>query len=211
MSAMLPGSSALTALSHLSASKNVKALALALARASQRWCKVLLLSSMATLTGPGCLVADPPEYTEPQSTRPHVVINASEPPTLYPIRLLKPGPGKQFTITIESEDAGEDLVLAFFVNYGRPGAFHHRSFRLAGSTSLTKQDTFVLEAPATLADGCHSLTMLAMHESSWDGVTLVPYPSRLNDVSHTHWQLYINVKEEEVPQCPGPTTSSSPP
>lgn len=167
---------------------------------------------MATLAAPGCIVADPPEYTERQSTRPHVVINASDPPTLYPIRLSVPGMGKQFTITIESEDAGEDLVLAFFVNYGRPGAFHYKSFRFAGSTSLTKQAPFVLEATRSLTDGCHSLTMLAMHESSWDGINQVPYPSRLSDdVSFTHWQLYVNVKENEIPQCPGPTANAASP
>jgi hypothetical protein len=170
---------------------------------------VLLLCSLTTLAGPSCIVADPPEYTDRESTRPHVLVQLSSPSTLYPIRVQRPG-SQQFSIRIQSEDAGEDLLLAFFIDYGRPGAFYYEDYPVPATTQLEKTPTFSFVANNLLTDGCHTLTMLAMHESSWDAGANQPYPSRLDDVSHTHWVLYVNVPDGVVPRCPGPEGVSPP-
>jgi hypothetical protein len=172
---------------------------------------VLLLSSFTTLAGPGCIVADPPEYGERQSTRPNVIIDATQPTTLFPIRLTKPGPGQQFSVAIQSEDAGENLVLKFFVDYGLTGGGYYQSFEVPTSTSATKTAVFVLDADARITDGCHTLTMLTMHESSWDDLAKRPFPSRASDVSTTHWVLHVNVDPSVPPSCPGPSEASQPP
>jgi hypothetical protein len=172
---------------------------------------VLLLSSLTTLAGPGCIVADPPEYTGRQSTRPNVIIDATRPSTLFPIRMMRPGPGQPFNVEIQSEDAGEDLVLAFFIDYGLPGGDFYDVFPVPASTNATKNPGFVFDADARITDGCHMLTMLAMHEPSWDGLKRQPHPSRLSDVSTTHWVLHVNVTGTVPPQCPEPSEGPPPP
>jgi hypothetical protein len=171
---------------------------------------VLLLSSLTTLAGPGCIVADPPEYGEPQSTRPNVIIDATVPTTLFPIRMTRPGPGQRFNVEIQSEDAGEELVLAFFIDYGLPGGTFYQVVPVPASTNATKTALFMFEADARITDGCHMLTMLTMHEPSWDGSEREPYPSRRADVSTTHWVLHVNVTGTVPPQCPGPSESPPP-
>jgi hypothetical protein len=155
-------------------------------------------------------VADPPEYTERQSTRPNVIIETSRPSTLFPIRMMRPGPGQTFNLQIESEDAGEDLLLGFFIDYGLPGSFYD-SIPVTASTARIKNAVFVLDADRRITDGCHTLTILAMHESSWDDLRNLPHPSRSADVSTTHWVLHVNVDPTVPPQCPGPSEVGVPP
>jgi hypothetical protein len=132
---------------------------------------VLALATLAPLPATGCIVADAPEYGSPQ--RSSIFIYQPVPPNPGSLQLLtRDQEPKPYGATVRSEDAAEQIVALYFVDY------KHTSERLLASyfmppytfeqertisRSLTPSRDFV-----GLANGCHTITLVVTHYSSWD-------------------------------------------
>jgi len=208
---MLRARPATTALSHLGRAERVKASPFAaVARRSQKVALVLLLTSLAALGSSGCIVADPPDYGEPQLTLPNIIGYSVDPPIFFPIRVTTPGDPTNFSMQIQSEDAGERLYIALFVDYGSSQQYFLDDLsHPATSFDKVKPISFDQEFNR-VSDGCHTLTMLVMHDSSWNNNANSPDPARFrDDIAVLTWTLYVNVDENEPPACPKPSQSAA--
>jgi hypothetical protein len=150
-----------TALSGLRTSRCAITADRALARPSQ-W---FVLVSMAT----GCIIADPPPYTEPVQTPPRLDLVNADPP-IDRVIVRNSGEIVQFSVPVASEDAGDELVALFFRDY-EPEIFN----------GVTEFINDVSVPPSTLDDedrppitlpwrvdvsGCHSLTLIVTHRNN---------------------------------------------
>lgn len=179
-----------------------------LARGSQKALGVLLCS-LAALTGSGCIVAAAPDYREPETTRANIL--SADPPTQFPIVVTSSAPNlpaapTPFTFEIQSEDGDDRLVLAFYVDFGLPGAtYFHHVFAAPSTFAEIKEIPVNLKLADSplVPDGCHTFTMLVMHEASWNQDATAPYPAREpTDVSRVNWVMYVNVPQGVSPDCP---------
>lgn len=178
------------------------------ARGSQRTFRVFVCS-LAALAGSGCIVAPAPDYRDPEPTKPNVTIVS--PSTQFPIVVSTPPPdvtivSTAFSMVVQSEDADERLVLAFFVDYGLEGMNYLYHDFAPPSTFAERRPVSIpvrLVNDPRIPDGCHTITMLVMHEPSWNQSMQRPYPDLVSeDVSTVNWLLHVNVKAGETPVCP---------
>jgi hypothetical protein len=154
----------------------------------------LVLASLAS----GCLVTADPITYEPTQSPPIIVASALNPDPRG-ILLIGGDDGlKEFGITasVVSEDAGENVKVALYVDYGFTNALD-QPFRFA-------LQTFPELPPGTLANGprplvgihwvdgvfpiqpgCHRLTLVATHEFD----TASGCPKNLNDSSQVTWHF----------------------
>lgn len=163
----------------------------------------LVLASLAS----GCLVPTPPITYEPTQSPPIIVASGLSPDPRGILLVGGDEGATEFGITasILSEDAGENVKVALYVDYGLTNALD-QPFRFA-------LQTFPELPPATLADGprplvgvrwvdgafpiqpgCHRLTLVATHEFD----TATGCPKHLNDSSQVTWHF----QQCDVGECP---------
>jgi hypothetical protein len=153
----------------------------------------VMLSAAASPFLSGCLVADAPDYGGPQQTPPYIESSSISPPPYFMITVFEDMVSQPFAFRVYSEDAGEKLVTAFFQDYG-----------LADDRPLDDQEhpPSTLDEPRLISvsvdlnripdNGCHQLTLLVMHESTWDTATDRPIPSKAqHDVTSVTWWLDV--------------------
>ena len=163
---------------------------------------MLLVASSAALSS-GCLVAEAPDYGGPQRTAP-VIQTSSINPTPYELLEVHEGePDRVFSFQVYSEDVNERLRIAFYQNY-QLSDFRWLDDQSRPPSTLDKPHSVTYPlALNKLSDGCRQLTMLVVHESTWDDVHDVPIPERaLTDMSSVTW--WVNVRPD--PDDLSPTT-----
>jgi hypothetical protein len=118
---------------------------------------------------------------------------------------LDPVPPKiDISIPIRSEDRGEDLIAALHVDYTFPS---HRFFLLYPIPASTLDDlTRSIEmsfSVGEISDGCHSITVLVSHESTF---SLAEFrPKDRHDMAMATWWMNINPSPEDphtLSRCP---------
>ena len=120
----------------------------------------------------GCLVADPPEFEDPQQTRPFVHLTKTFPfpgDILILERRTDGGASVTLTLHVQSEDLGEPLTVAVHLDGGQPGGPPFRESDFAPATFDQPRD-LVLENLnlSNQADGCHRLTAIVAHASRFN-------------------------------------------
>ncbi|WP_437899537.1 hypothetical protein [Sorangium sp. So ce124] len=189
--------------------------------AARSRCPAALVRSLAAaalaVSTTGCLVISPPSYEHPEQTAP--VLTAVFPPPHRPIHITpedksndKP---KEFVATVLSEDNGDPVQIALYVDYGSRTSedYPYPYRRFAGSPSF----------PAgTIADGqrlitaklnfglvtlpndgaapgreCHTVTMVATHALNANKCNC---PDDPGDMGSLTWQI-IDCDPSE-PTCP---------
>ncbi len=175
---------------------------------------MLALTAITPLFSSGCLVADAPDYGPQQRT----------PPVIDPLSVI-PNPGlfftqtylkkRSFSLTVHSEDAGEDLWAPLYVDYSDPKLLSWQiDYPLAASSAdKAKSLSFDWGPNQLIAPGCHSLTLLVVHDSGYDFITRLPVPKKSDgDIAQVTWWMTIpkDPDDPRVPkECPSQETASS--
>ncbi|WP_438019384.1 hypothetical protein WMF18_10065 [Sorangium sp. So ce315] len=165
----------------------------------------------AALAAPaaGCLVISPPEYDHPAQTAP--VLAAVFPPPHIPIHVHGLDAAQDFGATVLSEDNGDPVLVALYIDYGRrsrSGDPFRRRLSLHDVTAGTIAGgprpipvPWTNERLPLPTDGvtpereCHTITLMASH-----AFNRCFCPADPEDMSSLTWQL-INCDPND-PGCP---------
>ncbi len=172
-------------------------------------CKSLFIVGMA-LTLSGCIVADPPEYESPGRTPPFLDLNASS-PALDQVLLYNTGdPPIQFRIKVRSEDEGEDILGALYLDSTENSSLSRRTIPPSTISDLDRWLVvpFAKGANETIRPGCHVLTLLVMHLDTFDIETSRPKPAEgTSDIATASWWLNVDAPSSapyDLINCPNP-------
>ena len=147
------------------------------------------------MSSSACLVLSPPEYEKPEQTAPMLVAGEAFPDLRQTIYVYDDTPWVEFGGAVLSEDAGDPVQFAIFLDYGQRNA--------AGRPYRNVVYPFEPVSPGTLADGprtfssklwypsvqtvsygCHTATLMASHAFD-PGVC----PASPDDASYLVWQV----------------------
>ena len=158
------------------------------------------LSLGSPVLSTGCLVAEAPEYGAPEQTPPFINTTLVTPP-LFVVLEARPRETIQLTVPFRSEDAGEALTASLWLDYNMPNQDPQGDHEKAPA-SLDDLDRSVTISwgPNSVPSGCHTLTLLLMHDSSYDDVLDLPKEGRDTDVASVTW--IVNKLDSAVP-APG--------
>jgi hypothetical protein len=133
------------------------------------WQSLAWLSIMTLVTS--CVVADPPQYSDPVRTRPELSSYSAKPPISLVVIIPTPSPATPtFKVPIRSEDAGETLLANFWLDYGSAKQKFINSQFIPPSTYNDTTDRFItfLWTNVSADDaGCHTFSMVVAHVSSF--------------------------------------------
>jgi hypothetical protein len=139
----------------------------------------------------GCIVEDPPPYTQPTKTPPRLNLRLAEP---APDRIIVVDQGDPipFRVPFASEDGGDQVRAYIFLDYSERSKTPLASVAVAGSTldDLDRQIEITYPATTVVPFGCHRIMIRISHE---DNFQLFPpgAPIDEKDVSEAYW--WINV------------------
>ncbi len=170
------------------------------------------------LVAQSCIVADPPEYRVPVQTRPVLNVYTAAPTTTKVLVVFPDNPGStpnvpvRFNVSIQSEDAGEALRALYFLDYGTLGQRKLVGQTIAASTyDNTGRSATLQWVPANVTDGCHFVTLVVAHASSFltsndDHLD----PNRADDdAALVTWTVNMDPPPDDVntlPNCPSSTS-----
>ncbi len=130
---------------------------------------LLALASMTLISS--CIVADPPTYTDPTQTRPELRAYLAKPPIYQVVSIQLPQVGiPSFTVPVRSEDNGERLLANFFLDFESTRVSPLGGQIIAPGTLNDPTDRSISFAWTTVngaSAGCHTITMVVAHESSF--------------------------------------------
>jgi hypothetical protein len=149
-----------------------------------------------------CLVADPPQYDEPQRTPPFLDLVAAIPsPNRVIVRHRNINPLINFDVPVRSEDNGDPLVYALHRNY----TFETASIALAWNEfppgafdEAGRSIQFPWTIKEEVGDGCHQLTLLVAHRSNWNLNQYRPDAIRgIGDTAMATWWLNVDPRADD--------------
>ena len=170
---------------------------------------------LLALAAPACLVAEPPSYEEPRRTPPILDLYAAKPfiggviPIARSASLELPD-RIDFKIPVRSDDQGEDLWWMLYADR----TFSNELLvwgpqRVPASTldDTTRYVQYTWIEDTRYAKGCHTLSFVVAHLSSWD---LVGPPMLLDATDAAVGTFWINVDPgltdpNTLPHCPSRT------
>ncbi|MEO8905610.1 MAG: hypothetical protein ABI488_24005 [Polyangiaceae bacterium] len=172
--------------------------------------RLSLLGGSIMLLTSSCIVADPPEYQEPQRTRPTLDVYRAT-PTTSRVLVVNTNDLVRISVPLRSEDAGESLTGVFLVDYnaGSSGLLQNVQ-KIAASTYADDQRAVTLDwTVPSLMDGCHLLSLIVAHGSSFkDNPSYALNADAANgDVAIINWYVNLNAAAGETStlmNCPTP-------
>lgn len=159
----------------------------------------------------GCLIDDPPAYSEPRQTPPRLNVHDAQ-PLLNKIIVAKSDDVLSFKIGVTSEDAGEDVTAQLLLDYnGGERADLLRYQTLPASTIDDRQvRQFELDWRVTrVAPGCHRFTLRAAHSRNLPDANHLPLDTA--DLDEVYWWANIDAdaaSSDTLIGCPGAFTGS---
>lgn len=166
---------------------------------------MLALSTLAALETTGCIVADAPEYGSP-SRSPISIFNPDPNPGSVQLLTRQPiPPSKAFGATVKSEDAGEQIFAALFLDYKHEGERKFDSQVLQPLTIEQERNVrFVLTPSSDFPESnpCHTITLLITHLSSWDQFTN-QFTGPADDLASVTW--FVTIDDDgttPIARCP---------
>jgi|GEM_PF-1871836 len=176
------------------------------ASAGFSWAKMgLVAATMATGIAPACIVAPPPDFQDPISERPNINAELVVPPLGQILVAERNGPSIPFTIPYSGRDAGEEVIVQFWINWGLEDELYISQVSMDASgedVERTFQGTW--QAKSNVPTGCQQLTVLLSHESNVPNDS--PFrPVDPNQVGRLTWWVNIDVAEnaqQNLINCP---------
>jgi hypothetical protein len=186
-----------------------------LVRALARPSLCLLLAVMPA----GCLVTSVPEFEEPPQTPPFLIASTAD-PDLREFVLVVDGDDKtEFSASVISEDRGEPVQVALYIDYGVANAADHPFRRSIAEFPDIPPATFAdgqrpvntqwYQDSADVLNGCHTITMMVTHAFDF-----LNCPKSLSDSSHLTWKILrctskeLCEKIDPLTDCPNSTEDS---
>ncbi|HEX5101031.1 MAG TPA: hypothetical protein VFV94_16085 [Polyangiaceae bacterium] len=132
------------------------------------------LLSLASLSGTGCIVAEPPDYGPAQRSPIFMYNPHPNPWSVQVLSRLSTGNPPVSTIvpfgaTVRSEDAGEQLVALRYLDYQHGAQFPISKLLAPATLEDERQIVFdIIPSRDFPLGGCHSITIMAMHLSSYN-------------------------------------------
>jgi hypothetical protein len=150
---------------------------------------------LASLLSTGCLVAEAPEYGPPRKTTPVINLQRLVPTPFAILKLDSATASTGFSVPIKSEDAGEQLVAALFVD-SEVEADRDWAFPPA-----TRNLTFRWE-PRGISPGCHLLKLIVTHADNYNSSTDRHISE---DVATVTWWMNFDAEDPLILEnCPVP-------
>jgi hypothetical protein len=157
----------------------------------------------------GCIVADPPQYEEPKRTPPILDLDHAEPSPYWIVVVeKKDGADLLVKVPLRSDDQGEKLWFAAHVDY-KGNDVLLVSLPIPPSTldRPPREISASLDFDGRVMPGCHQLTLLVAHESSWDFVKGQPLPEAPDDdLAVATWRMNVSPNPTDDPftleNCP---------
>jgi hypothetical protein len=182
-----------------------------LARESLSWFSIMFIVT-------SCIVADPPQYTNPVQTQPQLNGYLASPSLLQVLPVYANAPGPTFTVPVRSEDGGEELAAVFWEDYGTAST-SSRVFSSQYKPASTYDDVgrSITSTPfsvGALDTGCHTVTLLVAHISSFSSAntqTLDPEKAK-TDAAIITWWVNVNPSQDQLTtlsNCPTQTPTQS--
>lgn len=188
-----------------------------------RWVAQGSLWSLLALTPAGCLVASTPEFEKPQQTRPFLLAASADPDIREFVIITdeKANIRNEFSALVMSEDVGEPVKVALYIDYGEPnveGRPFHKALTLFPDLPAGKLSdggrrirAHLFPEQENVEPGCHTVTMIVSHEFDYSGC-----PKSLDDSSQLTWTVLrcssitdcatINA-DNSAKNCPSSNTS----
>jgi len=182
-----------------------------MARRSQGKLLVSALLLFASLSETGCIVAEPPDYGPAQRSS---IFMYSPRPNPWSLQVLSRTPTGsppvaqtvKLGVTVRSEDAGEQLVALRYIDYNHtltpqvdPRVLPPLTF------DQERQIAFDITPRADLpVPGCHTITIMAMHYSSWNQATK-KFEGPPEDLAQETWFVSVDDTPDgtiKVQDCP---------
>lgn len=167
---------------------------------------MLLLATLSTPSLTGCIIAEAPDYGEPRRTTPVIDWKSVTPNPVYRLTVRPEDPPVPFTMTVRSEDAGQSLYAVPVLNWHiKDREEILRPFEVpARAADQPKNVRVELDLAALLPQGCHTITILVMHTSSFKAMTGLPIDGVADDdvASITWWADALTPVDGEVKPCP---------
>lgn len=175
-------------------------------------CWALTLLTLFT----GCIVADPPQYEEPKRTPPILSLSRAEPSPFWLVivdRANSSVPGSDqllVNVPVRSDDQGERIWYSLYVDYKAATRHLLIGNQFEPPSTIDDENRF-LEAKLTIDGqvlaGCHQLTLVAAHESSWDLTTQQPFlDAPKEDIAIATWWMNVDPEMNSDPytlrSCP---------
>jgi hypothetical protein len=170
---------------------------------------MLLVTALGSLSGTGCLIAEAPDYGAPRRTTPVVDQSKITPAPIFPIKTRLGDSPQHFIMTVRSEDAGEALYAVPVLNKG--GGDEREQILLprdvpARAADEPKNIDIDLPLEALLSTGCHTVTIMVMHTSSFQVSRGLPFETAVDDdVASVTWWVDAQTRIiNEIQPCPTP-------
>ncbi|MFZ5896772.1 MAG: hypothetical protein ACOY0T_37290 [Myxococcota bacterium] len=178
-----------TALSHLGNGRDHESSGKA--RLARLW--LSSFASMAFLSG--CIVADPPQYRDPERTPPILNLAHATPPMNSVIVIdrtdtLIVNDKVMVEVPMRSDDLGEQLYAVLHLDYTFDSSEVLDVQRVPAGTLSDPERTIRVQRDLITDPGCHTLTLLVAHESSFDNAFLL-LPEAQNDTAVATWWMNI--------------------
>jgi len=163
-----------------------------------------------------CIVADPPEYRAPVRTRPVLNVYSAVPTATRALVVYHTVPrvATRFSVQVRSEDRGENLRAIFFLDYEiHPGEDELVSQTITASTyDNTGRVILYSWLPPTTLKGCHFLSLVVAHQSSFlqsDEGHLDPRYAD-DDAAIVTWTVNVNPTDDgTLENCPSKDPAGS--
>ncbi len=153
----------------------------------------------------GCLVDPPPDFEEPERTAPIMFLDRAVPALGQPLVLQRNTPGVPFTVPVQSEDLGDELLASVWANFGLEGETRIKlePFR-PGTFDQVREIQFTLETNR-LPRGCVPITLVLHHNENFDRGTLKPLDFTLATMAT--WWAVVDADPANVSfaDCPRPS------
>lgn len=175
----------------------------------------LLWFSIMTLVA-SCIVADPPQYTNPSQTRPELSAYSAT-PAVYQVLVIQSSLSSRptFHVPVRSEDAGEKLIATLWRDYKSANPKFINGLKVPPSAYNDTSDRFIELSWTGLNSsddkGCHTVSMVVAHDSSFptNQLELDPMLGEKDAAIVTWW---VNVDPPAgalytLVGCPGPQGS----
>lgn len=176
----------------------------------------LLCWALTLLLFTGCIVADPPQYEEPKRTPPILALSRAQPSPFWLVIIdresnVTGNSQLQVNVPVRSDDQGELIMYTLFVDYPAQDPPILLAANQREEPSTMDDESRVLDATVTMGGqverGCHQLTLIAAHESSWDSSTYQPrLDAPKDDIAIATWWMHVdppmNSDPYTLPSCP---------
>jgi hypothetical protein len=177
---------------------------------------MLSVQSLLALLASGCIVPDAPSYDPPGTTAPLLDAFNAIPSNIYPVLVPVAAAQVEFDVPVRSEDAGDELWVGVYFDYGTSKQLLHTDTDVSASTLDDPERSIKFQLRATPLVGCHTLTLLVTHRANTfrlpSGERAPDLQKAAGDLGVATWFLNFQPNESEpttLPLCPnraeGPT------